>query len=105
MKAEQSNEPFGKNDEVESEEFGKNLDRDGSLQRETPMTKFNNEVPKLRLTMTVLMDQNQLLVEIIKSGKSSLLDATKPNYIKNVLKPTTWDTLDKGNIEGFLIDY
>lgn len=46
-----------------------------------------------------------MLVEIIKSGKSSLSDATKPNYIKNVLKPMTWDTSDRRNIEGFLTEY
>lgn len=32
-------------------------------------------------------------------------DATRSTYMKNVSKPTTWNTKDKRNIEAFLTEY
>lgn len=74
---------------VSSEGFESELDRKGPWRRETPIVKFKDEVREMRLTMSTLMEQNQLLIEFIKSGHSLLLDATRRTYIKNVPKPTT----------------
>lgn len=88
-KSKQPNEPFGPSDEVSSEGSRSVSDRKGPRRRETPMAKLKNDVCEMRLAMSSLMDQNQMLVEIIKSMRSSSSDAIRPMFFKNVLKPTT----------------
>lgn len=55
--------------------------------------------------MTNIADQNQMLLDIIKTGKASLSDVIKPAYIKDVPKATTWDAKNKRNIEAFITKY
>lgn len=51
------------------------------------------------------MDQNHLMMKFLKSTRSASSDGPRPTYMKNVLKPMTWDTRDKKNIEAFLTEY
>lgn len=55
--------------------------------------------------MTNLIDQNHLMMEILKSSRSASLDGPRPTYMKNMPKPLTWDTRDKRNIEAFFNEY
>lgn len=52
-----------------------------------------------------MVDQNRFLLDIIKSEKVSSSDVTKPTYMKDVPKPTTWNTQDKRNVEAFVTKY
>ena len=105
MAEDQPNVPPIENEEVESEESVKDSNREAPRQQEPSMTKFKDEFCEMKATITTLIDQNRMLVEIMKSGKSSSSDATKPTYMKNVPKPTTWDTKDKRNIEAIITEY
>ena len=102
---EQPNKLLVASDEISSEGSESESDRKGPRQRETPVAKLKDEVKEMRVVMTNLMDQNQMLIEILKSRRSSSSDATKSMYMKNVPKPTTWDTIDKKYIEVFLTEY
>lgn len=101
----QPNAPLDESEGVESEEPKKDSDREGPRRRETPMAKLKDEFREMRATMAMLIDQNQMLVEIIRSKINTSSDATKPTYMKNVLKPTMWDTRDKRNIKAFFTEY
>jgi hypothetical protein len=46
-----------------------------------------------------------MLVEMVQKGRNSSSDGSKPTYMKNISKPTTWDTKDKRNIETFFMEY
>lgn len=105
MEREHPNEPLGRSDEVRSDGSESDSDRKWSWECKISITKLNNEVHKMRLIITILMDQNQLLVEIIKSERSSSSDATGSTYMKNVLKPMTWNNKKKKNIELLLTTY
>ena len=77
----------------------------GIMDIDATIVTLNDEFHAMRTTIATLIDQNRMLVEIVQRGKSSSSDATKPTYIGNVLKPTTWDIDDKQNIEVFLTEY
>lgn len=101
----QPNVPLREREDVDFEESENDSDREEPQRRETPITKLKDEFCEMRATMATLIVLNQMLVEIIRSGKSLSSDATKPTYMKNVPKPMTWDTKDKRNIETFLTEY
>lgn len=69
LEQEQPNVLLGASDGVSSEGSKSDSDRKGPRRRETPMAKLKDEVREMRLPMSPLMDQNQLLVEIIKSRR------------------------------------
>jgi len=101
----QPNVPSEVSEEVESEESEKDSDREGPRRRETPIAKNRNEFREMKAIITSLAQQNQMLLEMVQKGRSSSSDGSKPTYMKNVPKPTTWDTKDKSNIDSFLTEY
>lgn len=86
---EQLNVPLGESKEVESKDYVNDSDRQGPRRRETPMTKLKDDFREMRATVASLINQNQMMVEIIRSGSNMLSDATKPTYMKNITEPTT----------------
>ena len=42
---------------------------------------------------------------MVQRGENSSLDGSKPTYMKNVPKPTTWDNKNKRNIKTFFTEY
>lgn len=89
------NVPFERNDDVSSHESEKNLDREGPRRNETSISHFKGEVREISLAMTNLADQNQLLLDIIMSGKVSSSNVNKRIYMKNNPKSTSWDIKEK----------
>lgn len=85
----QPNKPLVASNGVSSEGSESESDRKGPQRRGTPVATLKDEVKEMKLVMTYLMDQNQILMEIFKSRRSSSTDATRPTYMKNVPKPMT----------------
>lgn len=102
--SEQPNVPLVASDEVDYDESESESDRKGPRRSETPVTRLKDEVKEIRGIMTNILDQNHLLMELLKSRTASS-DEPRPTYMKNVPKPITWDTRDKRNIETFLTEY
>lgn len=58
--------------------------------------------------MSHMVDQNKLLLEIIKSGGGAKIlpsNVGKLAYMINAPKPMPWNTKDKKNIETFTTEY
>lgn len=70
----ESNEPLGPSEN--------DSDRKGPWQRETLISCLKEEIREIRMAMKNMADQNQMLLEIIKSGKVSSSNVTKPTYMK-----------------------
>lgn len=68
---EESKERLGLNDGITSNESQKNLDREGLQRQKTLISIFNDEFRVISLAMTTIADQNQILLEIIKSVMAS----------------------------------
>jgi hypothetical protein len=105
MVEDQPNIPLEGREEVESEESEKDSDREEPRRRETPIAKLRDELREMKATIIALAQQNQMLVEMVQKRRSLSSDGSKPTYMKNVPKPTAWDTKDKMNIETFLTEY
>ena len=103
--SEQPKIPLVASDEVDYDGSESDSDRKGPRRSETPIARLKDEVKDIRAVMANLMDQNHLMIEILKSTRSASSDGTRPTYMENVPKPLTWDTRDKRNIEVFLTEY
>lgn len=105
MGSELPNVPLNASDEVDYDGSESDSDRKRPRRSETPVKHLKDEVDQMRAVMTTLIDQNNIMLEIIKSNRSASSDGPRPTYMKNVPKPVTWDTRDKRNIEAFLTEY
>lgn len=67
----------------------KNLEWEGPRWKETSVFRLKDEIHKIKLAMSNMMDQNKVLLEIIKSGKETKASpsiSNKTTYMKNVPK-------------------